>query len=49
MSAPRRIAIQRRRARGYRLDLPTVFEIDHPALLALKDARLAQAAGQTPR
>jgi methyltransferase (TIGR00027 family) len=35
-------------ARAFRLDLPTVFEIDHPALLELKQARLV-AAGASPR
>ncbi len=32
--------------RAYRLDLPIVFEIDRPALLELKDTRLAEASAQ---
>jgi methyltransferase (TIGR00027 family) len=32
--------------RAYRLDLPTVFEVDRPALLEMKDARLAAASAQ---
>jgi methyltransferase (TIGR00027 family) len=35
-------------ARAFRLDLPLVFEIDQPALLELKQARLV-AASATPR
>jgi methyltransferase (TIGR00027 family) len=35
-------------ARAFRLDLPTIFEIDQPALLELKESRLV-AAGATAR
>ncbi len=33
-------------ARAFRLDLPVVYEVDRPALLELKDARLAAASAE---
>jgi methyltransferase (TIGR00027 family) len=34
-------------ARAFRLDLPKVFEIDHPALLDLKESRLVTTGART--
>lgn len=33
-------------ARAFRMSLPTVFEVDHPDLLDVKDARLSEASAE---